>query len=78
MKIEKSCSWCQSKNDISAVEARQVPVYCSNCGHRADVSRMACDCHPCRSKRVTLTGPPDSIVAREEDGIKSLSPKARR
>jgi len=29
-----SCSWCHEMNDLS------VSNICSNCGHRADLSRM--------------------------------------
>lgn len=46
----QSCSWCHTTNDITAA-ARLLPVFCSTCGHRADVARMQCDCGECLELR---------------------------
>lgn len=40
--IVVSCSWCHESN-----EAEMGGVLCSNCGHRADVARVDCDCGKC-------------------------------
>lgn len=40
--VEKlvSCSWCENLN----AEGRK---FCANCGHRADLPRVKCDCPKC-------------------------------
>lgn len=40
---ELSCSWCHTFNEID----RDRPTYCKECGHRADLARMRCDCSQC-------------------------------
>jgi hypothetical protein len=40
MTIAISCSWCRAMNAVGE-------QYCSECGHRADRSRLACDCPAC-------------------------------
>lgn len=42
-----SCSWCYEMNDVTAAIADGAPIYCSGCGHRADVLREKCDCRKC-------------------------------
>jgi hypothetical protein len=41
-----TCSWCHEPNRIGQDPAS---TYCSCCGHRADVPRLACDCPLCRA-----------------------------
>lgn len=36
----RSCSWCDTLNELLPGEA----VFCRVCGHRADLPRMECDC----------------------------------
>lgn len=45
--LSQSCSWCDELNVIP-LELGAPAVYCSNCGHRADVARLYCDCSRCR------------------------------
>lgn len=40
-RVRRSCSWCDAMNELPADGA---PVFCSSCGHRADVARMHCTC----------------------------------
>lgn len=42
MAVAQSCSWCHTMNDITAG-----PTLCRECGHRADLCRMECDCPVC-------------------------------
>lgn len=39
----QSCSWCHSTNSLDHPQVR----FCSECGHRADLPRMECDCPQC-------------------------------
>src|SRR4051794_10908880 len=39
----RTCSWCHEINDVTAGR-----TLCKQCGHRADLSRLACDCEQCR------------------------------
>jgi hypothetical protein len=39
-----SCSWCHHMNNLDDPTVR----HCANCGHRADVPRLDCDCPKCR------------------------------
>lgn len=43
----RSCSWCHAMNDITAAIATGQKVLCGECGHRADVCRLECDCPEC-------------------------------
>ena len=43
METSRSCSWCHNSNEIGAG-----PAYCWDCGHRADVGRLECDCSICQ------------------------------
>lgn len=47
MRTLRTCGWCNTENEIHLDD---VPVYCKKCGHRADVSRLACDCQRCMAK----------------------------
>lgn len=42
MMVSLTCSWCHTANTSDGR-----PVICRNCGHRADVARMDCDCTRC-------------------------------
>lgn len=44
MRYRRSCSWCDQLNEIS----QSASVWCSRCGHRADLARMRCNCPACR------------------------------
>jgi len=48
--VSKSCSWCDTPNDVGAEGSYQGPVYCQQCGHRADLPREKCDCRQCADK----------------------------
>jgi hypothetical protein len=39
----RTCSWCHEPGDVTAG-----PAHCKKCGHRADLSRLECDCPQCR------------------------------
>lgn len=41
--MHKTCLWCRTDNQLP----REGKPYCMACGHRADLSRMECDCHSC-------------------------------
>jgi hypothetical protein len=43
MRTRQTCSWCHELVDVTGA-----PTLCPNCGHRADVSRLDCDCPACR------------------------------
>jgi hypothetical protein len=45
-KVEISCSWCHEPNEVRKGDSKK--VYCTICGHRADVPRVQCDCRKCR------------------------------
>lgn len=40
--MRRTCSWCHELNDVS-----RGPTTCRGCGHRADLSRLECDCSQC-------------------------------
>ena len=42
----QSCSWCNTLNEGK---------YCRECGHRADLPRMWCDCSQCKPTDETST-----------------------
>lgn len=44
MTVCTTCSWCHEMNDVTPPP----PVFCGNCGHRADRARLDCDCDACR------------------------------
>jgi hypothetical protein len=56
--IRLSCSWCNTMNDVTEGRA----VYCADCGHRADVLRIACDCRKCKDTERLL-----AIREREQE-----------
>lgn len=66
-KIERliaSCSWCGVENDVTL--ARQLlPVFCRECGHRADVPRVSCDCDECLLNRRNPADLSQSFLASE-------------
>ena len=39
----RTCSWCHHANECPRGEL----VWCTNCGHRADVPRLLCNCTAC-------------------------------
>lgn len=39
----RTCSWCHHANECPRGEL----VWCTNCGHRADVPRLLCNCMKC-------------------------------
>lgn len=49
-RVSRSCGWCHEM--VPLHQGR--PTYCPNCGHRADVSRLLCDCLRCSGM---LSGP---------------------
>ena len=50
--IELMCSWCHTMNATRMTENyKEIQVtFCKECGHRADVPRMECDCPRCSTK----------------------------
>ena len=48
----RSCSWCHATNQMTGG-----PVFCRDCGHRADVPRLDCDCPRCRQLAYPPTEP---------------------
>jgi hypothetical protein len=48
--VKRTCSWCQALNACPV----GVAVFCSECGHRADLPRMLCDCLRCRRPRASI------------------------
>jgi predicted Zn-ribbon and HTH transcriptional regulator len=47
MTTGRSCSWCRTCNAMLLVG----PTFCRQCGHRADLPRLDCDCLACRRQR---------------------------
>jgi hypothetical protein len=47
----QTCSWCHT---LHGPGSRGWPS-CPECGHRADIPRMACDCRRCRPSGAVLT-----------------------
>ena len=43
----RTCSWCHQGNECPQGEL----VWCANCGHRADVPRLLCNCTLCVTNR---------------------------
>lgn len=43
VRVNKSCSWCHVMNPF------EPGTYCRECGHRADVPRLECNCQQCKS-----------------------------
>lgn len=43
----RTCSWCHEANECPRGEL----VWCFNCGHRADVPRLLCNCMRCLQVR---------------------------
>lgn len=39
-----TCSWCHT---LSGAAIPGYKVWCNECGHRADVARLDCDCPKC-------------------------------
>jgi DNA-directed RNA polymerase subunit RPC12/RpoP len=46
MRYRRACSWCDQLNEISQAHS----VWCSRCGHRADLARLRCNCPACRGE----------------------------
>lgn len=57
MITSRSCSWCHVTNVLPRGVAGGTPVYCSHCGHRADLPRAWCDCPRCGGPE------PDPVLA---------------
>ncbi len=49
----RPCSWCHEGNECPRGEL----VWCANCGHRADVPRLLCNCSVC----LTIKGTKERI-----------------
>lgn len=60
MKISVTCSWCHHVNELSLREFD--PVFCTNCGHRADLPRTECNCANCTKRERRLYGPRNSEI----------------
>jgi hypothetical protein len=43
-KVTVTCSWCHASHDNTYGQTD----YCNNCGHRADLPRLQCDCEKCK------------------------------
>jgi hypothetical protein len=43
---QRTCSWCHTPNDIT-----RGATLCKSCCHRADVSRLQCDCPLCQARK---------------------------
>jgi hypothetical protein len=56
----RTCSWCHRLNIIDPVAEQR--RYCPDCGHRADVPRLECDCSRCGAGRE----PGDEVTERAE------------
>ncbi len=54
MSFLQTCSWCHEENGVS-----NTPVYCTKCGHRADVARIDCDCERCSQIGICCDRGPD-------------------
>lgn len=50
MKVSQSCSWCHQINQLTITLGGIMASFCSNCGHRADKSRLECDCPSCSGR----------------------------
>lgn len=50
----RSCSWCHAENEVTPGLVLP-PVFCNECGHRADLPRVACDCEKCQMGGHELT-----------------------
>jgi hypothetical protein len=59
------CPWCRLTVKIAAPR-----VHCPNCGHRADVSRLACDCEKCRLFAAGKGPDPRRGLPPEAKGVK--------
>lgn len=55
------CSWCHHSNTID----HGWPAFCSACGHRADLSRMSCNCKKCRCQQRDFLTADDVKAVRE-------------
>jgi len=55
MIVTVRCPWCHVLNWIITI-----PQFCWNCGHRADVPRIKCDCIACC---VTYGNIPDEMTS---------------
>jgi hypothetical protein len=69
MRVFATCSWCHASNRID-----DVPVICRQCGHRADVCRLECDCPRClpNDRHPLDKGAVLSAGRHEDDGILDL------
>lgn len=64
-----TCSWCHTVNDITFP-----PSYCSNpeCGHRADLARLECNCEKCKPIARDEHGGPVTVGAHVEFDAQGL------
>lgn len=69
MTFRQSCSWCHHVNVI-----RQSPTFCADCGHRADVARLSCDCPKCAMGR---GGPFDLPQSVADDALEAARKRLR-
>jgi hypothetical protein len=65
-----ACSWCHAANDVTEAVQNGQPVFCGECGHRADVCRRECDCEHCRNPKPPVGPTMDDVEAalRELEG----------
>ncbi len=45
---QQPCPWCSRLNDVTEAQKQGQPAYCSQCGHRTDVTPDNCDCKQCK------------------------------
>ena len=78
--FSQSCSWCHTMNVVGSIVRGVViksPTPCRECGHRADVCRLECDCAKCRTPPKPLS-PDDLAAAFERLNAGRISDEARR
>jgi hypothetical protein len=50
MRISKRCPWCEALNQVSDDRGNlSREVFCTECGHRADLAPVFCTCATCQS-----------------------------
>ena len=76
MLTRRSCSWCHELNSVTEYS-------CAECGHRADLPRMVCDCRRCRPptglplRLGRLLATPGALARLSEAGITPAALLAR-
>jgi hypothetical protein len=63
MRRFRNCGFCHTENEIP-IDGHV--VYCRKCGHRADVSRLACDCKKCAARLDDTLKPITLVEFREK------------